>query len=198
MAEESYVAFAGDGVSESGVEADDRIHYAEAVGADEAHAAALEIFLDLAFEGYAFFAAFFEAGGDHHDGADTGLATFVNYAGNCGSGRDDYGEIDFAGNFADGGECLQAENFGALGIDGNDLAFEVAIGEIGENGAADAAFAIGGADDGDARGLEDGVEGAGLDGGAGGGESFGFRNRVHVGHGNTIGGSGHGFKSSVA
>ena len=67
LAEESDAAGAGDVLGEGGVEAEPRVHDAEAVGADEARGTLAELRLDFFFEGNAFGAFFFEAGGDDNE-----------------------------------------------------------------------------------------------------------------------------------
>ena len=63
LADESKTASGNHGLSEVGIEATDRVHDAEAVGADEAHFA-LDGGGDLALEGFAGFTDFLKAGRD--------------------------------------------------------------------------------------------------------------------------------------
>ena len=94
-------------------------------------------------EGNAFAAFLFEAGGDDNDGFYRGPDAFRDDGRDGSGGRYDDDELDGLGDGGDRRVAREAEDFGALRIDGEDAAFVAVILEIMENGAADAAFAVG-------------------------------------------------------
>lgn len=159
LAEEGDAAGARDGLGESGVEADERIHHAEAIGADETQRTAGEFGGNLSLEGQAFRTALAKAGGDYDGGLDACRNAFADYAGNGGSGSDDDGKVYFLRDFANGGECGLAEQFGAVEIDREDAAAVRSAAEIYQDGTTDAVLTVRGADDGDVVRMKYSVEG---------------------------------------
>ena len=84
-------------------------------------------------------------------------------AGNGGGRSGDDDEVGNAGEFVDGFVSRNAKDGRALRIHGPDWPAEGAAHEVLQHGAADAAGAIGGADDGDRFGREDGGQRAAPD-----------------------------------
>src|SRR5208282_3896974 len=78
--------------------------------------------------------------------ACSGIHTFADYTGNRRRGRDYNGEIYFLRKCRDIRMTANAKNFGAMRIDGVNPARKLSGSEMKQDGAPDAAFAIGGAD----------------------------------------------------
>ena len=87
--------------SERGIEAADRIHDAQAIGPDQAHAAVAQLLQNLALEFLAVFAVLFESGGDDDGTAHSRGDALADHAGHGFGGSDDDGEVDCLGNLLD-------------------------------------------------------------------------------------------------
>ena len=73
-------------------------------------------------------------------------------------GDDHHGQLRGLGDLSDGLVNLQAENFVGLGVDGVQISRETSVSEVGQDVVAEFAGRGGGADDGHAFGLENGVQ----------------------------------------
>ena len=143
-----------DHVGEGRVEAARRADVAEAVGAEHAHAVGLGDGAHFLLELLAGFAGLSEAGTHDHGAADPRLAA-VAHGVRHGFGRDrDDRQIDFAGHLSDrrvGVDALDRLRRYADRIDG---ALVVCPDQVVQQDVADRALAVGGADHGDALGVE--------------------------------------------
>src|SRR5690606_28402371 len=90
------------------------------------------------------------------------LAAFPNDPGDRARGRRDHREIDRLRDLGDGRERRDTENAAARGVDRVDGAPEGAAHHVPEERAPDAAGVVGGADNGDAPRIEEGIERAAI------------------------------------
>ncbi len=146
LADEGHVAGTRDGVSEGGVQAAQRIHHAQAVGADEPHLA-FDQLGNAALQLFTMFAKLFEAGGDHDAAGDAQLDGFRDEVGHAvgGSGHDH--QVRPLRQFADAGVRLDSQDVGALGVDRIHGAAEGAAQQVPQHGTADAAGTLGSSDE---------------------------------------------------
>ncbi len=158
LADERQVSGTRHGMREGGVEAGDRVHYAQAVGADQTHFAA-DGFLDLALVLQALLAHLFEAGGDDDGGGYADSNRILNQGGHGVRRSGDYDEIGTLGKVVQTLVGANAEDVGALGVHRVDGAAKWGADQIAQNHAADASSAFRRADQGDRLGFEDRVEG---------------------------------------
>jgi hypothetical protein len=109
LAQKGYIAGPRRILGEGGVQADDRIHDAQAVGTNQAHGAAMQLFLNLPFQFDAFSSSFTKSRRDYNCGLGAGVHAFSDDAGNrgCGCGYD--GQIYLLRNFADTPICLESQ-----------------------------------------------------------------------------------------
>ena len=143
---------------EGGVDARDRAHDAEAVGADDAHRPAARFLENLPLQLGAGLAGLLETGRDDDRAFHAGVDALADDAGHGRRRRDDDGEIDGVGHRRDRRVRLDAEHARALRVDRKDRAAERVADQIPENRPADAARLLGRADDGDVARREDRVE----------------------------------------
>ncbi len=141
---------------ESGVEPQFGTRDAEAVRADEAHAAPARVVEQRPLEPGALGPGFGEAGGNDHHGAHARLAALVDHFRHGPRRRRYDREVEMRGNLADGGVTGHAAHRRILGIDGEQRP-AVAGGEhIGEQHGADLAGSFARPDDRDRTRLEQG------------------------------------------
>ena len=126
---------------EGGIETADRIHHAQAVRADHAHAAAAELLQNLAFEFLAVLAVFLESGGNDDRAAHSRGHALPDHRGHAVRRSHDDGQVDGLGNVLARAVGLDAEHAGALVADRINGAAERAAQQAPEHGAADAALA---------------------------------------------------------
>ena len=156
LAHQRDVSGPGDSSRESGIEAGERAHHAQTVGADDAHVAAPGRFEHLTLEIRAVLPCFLEAGRNDDRALDAGSHTFAHHAGHSGSGRDDDGQIHLVGHVGDFGIGTNSKHARAFRIYGKHGTAERAVNEIPENGAAHTGRRFSCADHGHiARGEED-------------------------------------------
>ena len=134
-------------------------HDAEAIRADDAHAAAARFGEDFLLEGHAFGAGFLEAGGDDDRARDAGFDAILDDARNAFRRRANHGQVHFFRHGRNAGEGFHAEHRAAFGIDRVDDPLESAAAQVLEDRPADAADVLGGADDGDDFGSKNGIQG---------------------------------------
>ncbi len=127
------------GAREGGIHADERTHHAEAVGADDADSVSPSGFEDTAFQFNAFWPDLFETGGDDNDALHTCGGAFFYQAGNGrGRGHDDR-KVDWPGDSGDCRISANAEDAGALRIDGKNRSPKGIADQVPEDGPANAA-----------------------------------------------------------
>lgn len=158
LGDETDVTLEGHGGGEGGVEAGGRAHEAEAVGADASHVVLLALSDDVVLHLGTLGSDLLETSGDDDEGTDASLTALDDGAEDELGGDADDGEVDVLGNVADLLVGLETHDLVLLGVDGNDLSAEGGVGEVLEDGLADGADSVGGTDEGDGVGVEDGIE----------------------------------------
>jgi hypothetical protein len=151
LADKSHVARPRHGVGEGRVQAADRIHDAQAVGADEPHLAA-DGLGNLPLQFFAVLAEFLKAGRDDNAGRNSQLDRFGDNLGYGVGGRDHHHQVHLVGQISQAGVSLDPEHIGALGIHRKNRAAEWAAQQVPQDRAAYAAGTFGSADHGNAFG----------------------------------------------
>ena len=131
---------------------------AEAVGPDQPRSVGADEREQLLLPLHAFAADLGEAGGDHDEGANALAQRLLRRPENRGARQGDHGEIDRIGDLLDRAVGADAGDRLAVAVDRVGGAGEVAGEDVAEQLAADRAAPLGGADDGDAPGLEERLE----------------------------------------
>jgi hypothetical protein len=164
LAQEGYVAGACRILGEGGVQADCRIHDPQTVGANQAHGAATQLFLNLALKFDALRTSFFESRRDHDCRFHARIDTFADNLWNRRRGCRHNRQVNLPGNLANARVCLEPADFGMARIDGVDSSFKRGVPEILENSSADRALTLGGPNEGyrirEKQGIEAGSGGS--------------------------------------
>ena len=135
-----------------------RAHNAQAIGTDDAQAAAPGIFQDLFFQLKAVGTDFLESGGYDNRSLHARVDAFGDEQGNSfGRSRND-GQFDFFGDCGNAWVGLDAEYAGAFGIYRKNRAAKRIGDEIPQYGAPHASGALGGTEHGDRFGREENAE----------------------------------------
>ena len=158
LADEAHGAGQGHALGKGGVDARERAHDAQTIGADDAHLGAARLFKNLLLEFASLFANFLEAGGDDDGALDAILHALLNQVGHGRRRGDDHRQVHLLGHVTDGGVGADAHDIVALGVDGEHCAAEGIADEIPEQRTADAVLFFRGADDGHVARRKDCVE----------------------------------------
>ena len=158
LGEDGHAARLGDAPRERGVHADGGVDHAQAVGAEQAHPAALADGDQLVLQGPPLGTGLLEARGhDHHGPGLLGHRV-------TGRGRDhlrrhgDHHQVDRVRVVGQLFVNRQTEQFTARGIDRNNRSLEATLHQVAEREIADLANGLGGADNGDRPGGKQSVE----------------------------------------
>ena len=158
LADESHVTGPGDSVGEGRVQAADRIHRAQAVGADEPHLAA-DSLGNLPLQFFAVLAEFLEASRDDDAGRNTQLHGFGDDTGDGVGRRYHHDQVHLVGQVSQAGVSLDPEHIGALGIHRKNRAAEGAPEQVPQHRAAYATGTLGSPDHGNALGEKKRIKG---------------------------------------
>ena len=149
LAQKGDIAGLGRILGEGGVQSDGRIHDPQAIGTNQAHAAATQLFLNLPFQFDALRSPFAKSRRDHYRGFHTRIDAFADDAGNRGRGCCDDRKIYFLGDVANFRIGFAATNFGMTGIDRVHLSLKRRMQQVFENSPSNRARPVGGSDHGD-------------------------------------------------
>ena len=158
LADEGDAAGTRNGLSPGGVESLERVHDADAVGTDDAHAASLEPLLDLVFELLPAFSVFAETGGNDDPTLHPGCNAIGDDVGNRCGRRSDDGQFNSFGHGRDRRICLDAQHIGVMRVDREDGAAKRIAEQSPEDIAANGVGALGSANHGHALWRENRVK----------------------------------------
>ena len=147
--------------AERGEEAELGVVDAEAVGTDDTEAGLRRYLTQPLLQAPPLGAHLREAGAvdDHHLYPARGAR--LDGVHHAGRGHGDDSQVDRLGHVFDARERRESLDLGMSGIDGVDPAREAGGAEVSNRTSADAGRVVRGADDGDRRGSQQGVEGSG-------------------------------------
>ena len=147
---------------EAGVELPGRADHAQAVGADDAQAGALEGAADLLLDQAALLAQLAAAGGDDDHPAGAGAHALAHHLGRGGDGHGDDGQVGERRRVGDGAEGFEAVYLFEVGVHRQDGAVIAAVDEVLDKGMTDGIRLVAGADHGDAFRVEELFHGNGF------------------------------------
>ena len=147
---------------EAGVELPGRPDHAQAVGADDAQARALEGAADLLLDQAALLAQLAAAGGDDDHPAGAGAHALADHLRRHGDGHGDDGQVGERRRIGDGAVGLESVHLFQVGVHRQNGAVVTAVDEVLDKGVTDGIRLVAGADDGDAFRVEELFHGNGF------------------------------------